>query len=126
MANAVFTETAPTYRARPIRGGDPANQQIRYYDMTSDTGNYTSGGTTITAKSLGLKRIDFVATSGGVATSGTSGATGLGIGITYASDGTSFTVQFYEGSTAGTILGEKTNAEAMPSSHTIRLKVEGI
>lgn len=121
MANAVYTQTRPA----DVRGFADGNKKVRYFDMTSDTGNYTSGGTTVTAASLGMHHIDFVTTSGGVATSGTSGATGLGVGITYASGGTSFTVQFYEGSTAGTILGEKTNAEAMPSNHTIRLRVEG-
>lgn len=123
MANAVFTTAKPSDRLVQHRTSD--NLKVRYFDMTSDTGNYTSGGTSVTASSLGLKHISFVTASGGVATSGTSGATGLAIGITYASDGTSFTVQFYEGSTAGTILGEKTNAEAMPSNHTIRLRVEG-
>lgn len=122
MANAVFTNTRPTL----VQGFAEGNRKVRYFDMTSDTGNYTTGGTTVTAASLGLRQVYFVTASGGVATSGTAGATGLGVGITYASTGVSFTVQFYEGSTAGTILGEKTNAEAMPANHTIRLRVEGV
>lgn len=121
MANAVFTNTRPS----AFRGHVEGNKKIRYFDFASDTGNYTTGGTTITASSLGLRQIYFV-TPSGLPTSGTSGATALGIGIRYASDNTSVTVQFYEGSTAGTILGEKTNAEAMPSNHTVRLRIEGI
>jgi len=125
MANAVVTNARPGSGNSVIRGRAEGNIKVRYFDHSTDTGNYSSGGFTITAASLGLHRINFVGTSGGVATSGTSGATGLGIGITYASDNSSFTIQYYEGSTAGTALGEKTNAEAMPSNHIIRLKVEG-
>lgn len=118
-----YTLARPADRA--VSGFANGNVKVRYFDFSTDTGTYLTGGDTITAASLGLKHINFVSLSGGVATSGTAGATGLPVGIRYAADGKSFIIQYYEGSAAGTILAEKTNAEAMPSSHTIRVRVEG-
>ena len=121
MAAVVTTATRPT----GTRGHKEANKTIRYFDLTADTGDYAAGGVTITAASLGMKHIDFVATSGGVATTGTAGATGSPIGITYAALGVSFTVWLYEtGTSADTPLNQKT-AEAFAANFTIRLRVEG-
>jgi hypothetical protein len=120
MADAVFSTARPS----GVRGFADGNKKVRYLDLTSDTGNYRSGGTTVTAAAFGLRHIDFVTVSGS-ATSGTAGATSLGVGIRYASDGTSVTVQLYEGGGAGVIGSEKTDNEAMPSNFTVRLRAEG-
>lgn len=122
MANVVVTATKPA----DVRGFADGNKRVRYFDITADTGNYTSGGFTLTAVQLGMARhIDFVSISGGVATTGASGATANPIGITYNSSGASVTFWLYEGSAAGTALGQKTNAEAFEASFTIRVRVEG-
>ena len=64
-------------------------------------------------------------TSSGAPTSGTAGATALGIGFRYGTGNTSLTVQLYESGASGAILGEKTDNEAMPSNFTVRLRAEG-
>lgn len=115
------TLTKPT----GVSGFADGNKKVRYFDLTTDTGTYLTGGNTYTAAQFGMKIVNFVSLSGGVATSGTAGATGLPLGVRYASDNTSFIIQYYEGSAAGTILAEKTNAEAMPGTHAIRVRVEG-
>jgi hypothetical protein len=122
----VATLTRPGSTVRPVRAVKQGNQKVVYRDYTLDTGTYTAGGLTITAASVGMKAFDFVTASGNVATSGTAGATGNPVGITYATEGTSITLQLYEGSAAATALGEKDTAEAVPSNFTIRLKFEGI
>ena len=61
-----------------------------------------------------------------MATQGTAGASSVGLGITYASDDTSITVQLYEVDTAadGAPLQEK-GAEAYAANFTFRLLVVG-
>lgn len=120
MADAVFSTARPT----GVRGFAEANKRVRYLDLTSDTGNYRTGGTTILATTFGLKRIDFVEASGNP-TSGTAGATSLGIGFRYGTNGASVTVQLYEGGGSGVIGAEKTDNEAMPANFAVRLRAEG-
>jgi hypothetical protein len=123
MAGAVITKNKPTDRL--VQSRADGNIRVKYIDFTSDTGDYASGGFTVTAASIGLRHVSFVATSGGVATQGTAGASGVGVGVTYASDGASFTVWLYEtGASSGAPLSQK-GAEAMVANFTIRLKVEG-
>lgn len=121
MADAVFSTARPT----GVTGFMDGNKKVRYLTLTSDTGNYRTGGTTIQASTFGLKVIDFIECSGGVATSGTAGATSLGVGFRYGTANTSVTVQLYEGGGSGVIGAEKTDNEAMPSNFTIRLRAEG-
>lgn len=116
MASAVLTITKPSDVQNFVLG----NKKAKFWDITTDTGNYATGGFTITASQLSLKHIDAVIVCS-TSTSGTSGATALPVGVIYGSGGTSITLQVYEGSAAGTILGEKTNAEAMPSNQTVRV-----
>lgn len=122
MAAAVVTKNKPTDRLVQNRASD--NLRIKYIDFTTDTGDYAAAGWTITASSIGLRHITFVGTSGGMATQGTAGASAVGVGITYASTGLSFTLQLYESAGSGSPPLEKGN-EAMVANFTIRLKVEG-
>lgn len=120
MAAAVYTVARPTY----VRGYKEANRKVRFFDWTSDTGDYAAAGVTYTAASLGFKRIDFV-DFGSAATQGTAGASALVIGVRYAADGTSVTFQLYESAGSGSPPAEK-GAEAMVANFTVRIKIEGI
>lgn len=99
-------------------------KKIRFFDITADTGTYASGGFSITAAQVGLATIDFAAV-GSVATSGTSGATANVVGVTYATGGSSITVQVYEAAASGVAFLEKTNAEAYEANWIFRLMVIG-
>jgi len=119
MAAAVTTFTRPT----DVTGYSNGNVKTRFFDFTTDTGDYAAGGFAVTAASLGFRKIYFVTQSGGVATQGTSGASGVGVGITYTATG--ITIQTYEtGASSGAPFSEK-GAEAQVANFTIRLKVEG-
>lgn len=124
MAAAVLTVTKPS----DVKGAwKVGNRQGHIRDISIDTGNYATGGFTVTASQLGVKHIDIVLPES-VATSGTAGATANPVGIRYASDGTSITVQLYElGGTgaAGDPLAEKTNAEAVAANFTFRVLTFG-
>lgn len=100
------------------------NKRIRFFDISADTGTYTTGGFALTAVQLGLTAVDFAAINS-VATSGTAGATANPVGLTYAADGTSINVQVYEAAATGLALLEKTSDEAYPASFTLRLMVIG-
>lgn len=101
-----------------------ANKKMHFFDITADTGTYTTAGFTLTAAQLKVGTIDF-ADAGSIATTGTSGVTANPIGITYTAGGTQITVQPYEGSAAGTAVTEKTSAEAYEANFTFRLMVIG-
>jgi hypothetical protein len=119
MAAAVYSFTKPT----DVRGYKEGNKNVRFFDWTSDTGDYAAGGVTKTAASLGFSHIDFVEV-GSVATQGTSGASALGVGVTYVSSGTSVKFQLYESAGSGSPPVEKGN-EAMVANFTVRIKVTG-
>ena len=119
MAAAVYSFTKPT----DVRGYVSGNKKIRYFDWTSDTGDYAAGGVTKTAASLGFKHIDFVSVGSG-ATQGTDGASIQNVGVTYVSGGTSVKFQLYEAAASGAPGLEKT-AEAMVANFTVRIRVEG-
>ena len=121
MAAAVYTFTKPT----GVHGYSGAGFKVRFFDVTTDTGDHAAGGVTKTAASLGFKKINFVSVDGGVATQGTSGASAVGVGITYVSGGTSVKIQLYESAASGAPLGEK-GAEAQVANLTCRLRIEGI
>jgi hypothetical protein len=120
MAAAVISVTRPT----DVRGTVLGNKKLRFFDITADTGTYTTGGFTVTAAQFGMKHIDFVSV-GSLATSGTSGVSALGIGIQYAAGGTSINVQAYESAAANVLFAEKTSAEAYVASTTVRVLVIG-
>lgn len=121
MATVATTLTRPSY----ARGYAIGSGRVHFRDLTADTGNYASGGVTITAQQVGFKVVHHVSVDGGVATTGTAGATANPIGITYAADGTSFTVWLYESGASGAALGQKTNGEALETNFTCRLRIEG-
>lgn len=117
---------AITITKRGDEAGIPlgGNKKIHFFDITADTGTYTTAGFSLTAAQLKVASIDF-ADAGSIATTGTGGVTANPIGITYAAGGGSITVQPYEGSAAGTALPEKTSNEAYETNFTFRLMVIG-
>lgn len=117
MAAAVITV------ARPTGVSVGTARRVRYRDITADTGDYAAGGFTVTAAQCGLKHIDFFCV-GSAATEGTDGANAQIIGVRYASDGSSVTVQVYESAASGAPPLEKT-AEAYPANFTFRARIEG-
>lgn len=122
MAAAVITKAKPV----GVTGYNSGNKKIRYLKVTSNTGDYAAGGFDIDASDFGLRHLDFVSLNSGIATQGTNGASGVGIGITMASDRTSLTVQLYEVDTAadGAPFQEK-GAEAMVANFVFELRAEG-
>lgn len=120
MANVVHTVTKTSGTQHTVIG----NKKLRFFDITTDTGNYVTGGSSLTASQFGLKKIDAI-TACSASTSGTAGATSLAVGFTRASTGASVTVQYYESAATGLIMLEKTGAEAMPSNQTVSVTVIG-
>lgn len=117
MAAAVLSVSKPSYVKGEWKVGN-RSQKIR--DITVDTGNYATGGFTVTAASFGLKVIEALIVCSTTGTNGTAGATANDVGVIYASDGTSVTIQLYESGASGAAQGEKTNAEAVAANFTIR------
>jgi hypothetical protein len=120
MAAVAYTVAAATGVPDVSVGG----LKVRVRDVTATTGDYAAGGTTITASSLGLKRIYCVVAQD--ATSGTAGATLNPVGVRYAAGGASITLQTYEAAATGLILLEKTNSEAMAANWTTRVFAIGV
>ncbi len=100
-----------------------SNKRHKVRDITF-SGNYTTGGETITAAQVGLKKIEQVVLNGAVAVS-TDLATSNPVGVRVAATGLSAIVTQYEGSAAGTALSEKTNAEVYATGSTIRATFVG-
>lgn len=84
------------------------------------SGNYATGGEAITASALGLKRISAIIFQGGVAA-----ASALSTGCPVTWDQANLKFVFFEGSSAGTALSEKTNAEAFPTGAFIDIVAIG-
>lgn len=101
-----------------------ANKKMHFFDITADTGTYTTGGFSLTAAQLKVATIDSASASS-LATSGTAGATANGVGITHAALGASITVQVYEAAATGLALLEKTSGEAYEANWGFRLTVIG-
>jgi hypothetical protein len=85
------------------------------------SGNYATGGESVTAANVGLKKIEQVIIHGGVAA-----ATDLATAIAVFYDYTNSKFTFYEGSAAGTALSEKTNAEVYPTGCFFRATFIGV
>lgn len=120
MAAAVITVTRAPGSPREVKMG---NVRTKWWDITADTGDYATGGFTLTAAQLGVRSIIFFDV-GSAATEGTAGANAQIIGVTYASNFQSVTVQVYESAASGAPPLEKT-AEAYPANFTFRARVEG-
>lgn len=102
------------------------NKKVRVRDVTF-SGNYATGGETITASDVKLRRIEQVLPVGQVAAASTP-TSAVAIGCIVASDGSSVVVRSYElGGTgaAGDPLAEKTNAEAYVTGQNVRLVFVG-
>lgn len=111
-------------RPSDVRGSKWGNKKVVFRDVTADTGDYSSGGFTLTAAQLGLsKHVDFCSV-GSAATTGTSGATASVVGVTYVSSGTSVKFQLYESGGTDAPMNEKT-AEAVASNFTFRVMAVG-
>lgn len=113
-----YTATVPSGVPKLVR---LANAKVAIRDITADTGTYVTGGNSITAASLGLKTIDLVDVGTMGMTGGTSGATINWIGVIYASNRQSVTLQQYESAATGLPGLEKTNAEATVANATFRV-----
>lgn len=125
MSAAVVTITRPS----DVHGYTSGNKKVRYFDITTDTGDYAAGGFLINVADqpptgFGLKHVEICTVDGGCATSGTAGATASPIGVRYGSSGTTVRFQCYEAGSSGAPLGEK-GAEAMEANFTFRVRVEG-
>jgi hypothetical protein len=94
------------------------NKKVRVRILTF-SGNYATGGETITAASLGLKVIEQVYLNGNLAVS-TDLATANPVGVTIASTGASVVITQYEGAASGAAVGEKTDTEAYATGSNIR------
>jgi hypothetical protein len=97
------------------------NAKVAIRDLPADTGTYVTGGNSITAASLGLRTIDFVEFGTQGMTGGSSGATINWLGVTYASNRQSVTVQQYESAATGLPGLEKTSSEAVVANATVRV-----
>lgn len=113
-----YTATVPPGVPKSVKVG---NAKVAIRDVAADTGTYVTGGNSITAASLGLRTIDFVDTGTMGMTGGTSGATINWIGVIYATNRQSITLQQYESAATGLPGLEKTNSEATVSNATFRV-----
>ena len=104
-----------------VTGADhvSGNKKVKVRDLVF-SGNYATGGETVTAANVGLRKIDEAMVHGGVAVASDL-ATAIGVFYNHATS--KFT--FYEGSAAGTALAEKTNAEAYPTGCKVRVTFRG-
>lgn len=85
------------------------NERVRTRRLTFSS-NYATGGETIAASLFGLKRISRLSFHGGAAA-----AADVATGIPFFYNQATGKLVFFEGSSAGTALSEKTNSEAYPT-----------
>lgn len=95
------------------------NKRSRVLDLVF-SGNYATGGEAFSASTAGLRGMSEVVIHGGVAAASDL-ATAVPVFYNHATS--KFT--FYEGSSAGTALSEKTNSEAYPTGCKCRVTVRG-
>ena len=89
------------------------NKKVKIRTLTF-TGDYATGGVSLTASDVGLKKIQFVEFSGVGAASDVATANAL----TY--DYTNSKVVLFESGASGAALAEKTNAETVPTGLNVR------
>lgn len=119
MAGLVATLTKPAGVSNSTFG----NKKIKFWDLTTDTGDYAAGGFSKTAAQLGLTHVDMCVV-GSTATQGTAGASAQAVGVTTNAGGTSVTFWIYESGSTDGPLNQK-GAEAMVANFTVRLMVVG-
>jgi hypothetical protein len=89
------------------------------------SGNYATGGESITASQVGLKRIIAVNLLNGSVAPASTPTTAEAVGFIVASNGRSVTLRFYESGAANAALAEKTNAEAPPTGQALVVEFIG-
>jgi len=102
------------------------NKRMKVRDVTF-SGSYATGGETINASDVGLRRIDQCYSQGFAA--GSTPTSGNPVGTIVASGGGSVVLRLYElGGTgaAGDPFAEKTNSEAYISGQNVRLTFVGV
>jgi hypothetical protein len=104
-----------------VAGYADAGGRTRVFDLVFSS-NYATGGEsfTPTTTGVGMRSFTEVRPHGGVAIA-SDAATGIGVAYNYATS----KFVFFEGSSAGTALSEKTNAEAYPTGCKIRVTCVG-
>ncbi len=104
-----------------VAGYADAGGRTRVFDLVF-SGNYATGGETWgpTSTGVGMRSFTQVVCHGGVAI---SSDVATAIPVSYNNATGKFA--FYEGSSAGTALSEKTNAEAYPTGCKCRVTVIG-
>lgn len=122
MAALTQSNVQPGTSPNVIRGFVDGNVKVRYFDVTLDGGDYAQTGLVITAQSLRFKRINFVTLPPVVQTANSLLANVLG--ITYASDNTSFNLFLFENGADGDQLDNKP-AQANTADLKFRIRVEG-
>jgi hypothetical protein len=110
-------------RPSGVQNYKAGNRTVAVRDIAF-SGNYATGGETITASQAGLsKRIEQVDVHGGIVNANTT--TGLGISVAYNSTG-SVTIKVYESAASAGPFLEKDNAEAYPASTSARFTFIGV
>lgn len=99
-----------------------SNKKVRTYDIAF-SGNYATGGETINASSVGLKKIISISAPG--VAMATAGTTACPVSFTISSSGTSVVVRSFEAASSAAPLLEKDNAEAYITGQKIRVEFVG-
>lgn len=114
--------TASVSRPDGGRADDIRAMKWRMRDVTL-TGTYATGGFSVTAAALGLKRITYVVQAGMAPAA--DQATANEVSWELATNGTSVNFVLYENAAAGSPSAEKTNAEAPITGQVLHLVVVG-
>jgi hypothetical protein len=103
-----------------VTGADhiAGNKRVKVRTLTFSS-TYATGGESVTAANVGLKKIDEVIPHG-MAMS-TDLATGNMVGYDYANS----KFVFFESGSSGTAMAEKTNSEAYPTGSNLRCTFKG-
>lgn len=96
------------------------NKRVRVYDVTFDN-SYPTGGESLVASDVKLKKIEQVIPHGAAVDSDGSGGT-QAVAVTY--DHTNSKLQAFESGASGAVLPEKGNTESL-ANYTVRVTVIG-
>ncbi len=100
------------------------NKRVRIYDVQLTSGaNYTTGGETITAAAVGLRKVEKASPDGMANTS--SGSTAHGVGMLYQSNG-NVKIQAYSSNGAAPAAFAELGANANLSTFVTRVQFTGV
>jgi hypothetical protein len=119
MASAISIPTTTDGRHDDYRA---LKRRVR---TLTPSGNYATGGESITARQVGLKRIVAVSLLNGSVAAASDPTTAEGVGFVVASNGLSVTLRMYESGASGAALAEKSNAEAPPTGQSFTCEFIG-